>query len=580
MRGTQLRAPSQGSSSCERPRGEATLRSANFSGRERGAPVPCIVAYNTPLDVLPSVQNLRPRRGPGVAGPCGWGGRSNRPDARWLGPYTPVVARAFSTARRARLARDSTLWTAAVAAIAVHGMILGTVHALGLSIAGHGLPPPRPRLAKIEPEASELKSSCAGNTAFATSARTAMCFAPWIDDVDRCLADVRLTMWIELSTCQSRNDPATAVVMVSQRMADRLPQIDAERLLEDATPEPKTQPPPQVARLEPPPPPPPQAAPPPPPPPPPQRRPQQIIETVKPTEEKEPDNARFLAEYNTKVDKQTVSRGARNEPMVAKAKPEELIAKDKPKDEPSVQRQDPDRLPGINEHAPDVPGHLSMRAPGVQAPSQTEQEARTAGSMFGAGGAMVADGFAARKGEAAIEQQRRERSEIPRGQAGAGGGAPQVPNLKPSEAVLERLAGGGSVDRLDDIDAGAETALSAKQFRYAGFFNRVKRQVAQNWEPGMVLRRRDPTGTVYGTKTRTTEVRVSLSPRGELTQIVVVTPSGISELDDEAVRAFRSAGPFPNPPEGLIQDHLITFGFGFTCQLGAPKLSWHMPTAM
>jgi hypothetical protein len=47
------------------------------------------------------------------------------------------------------------------------------------------------------------------------------------------------------------------------------------------------------------------------------------------------------------------------------------------------------------------------------------------------------------------------------------------------------------------------------------------------------------------------------------------------------VRAFRSAGPFPNPPDGLVQkDNLITFAFGFTCQLGAPKLSWHMPTSM
>src|SRR4029078_6034387 len=88
-----------------------------------------------------------------------------------------------------------------------------------------------------------------------------------------------------------------------------------------------------------PPPPPPKAAPPPPPP-------KQVIETVKPKEEKEPENARFLAEFNTSVEKEKVSRGPRNEPMVAKAKPEELTPKDKPKDEPSVKQLEPDRVPG------------------------------------------------------------------------------------------------------------------------------------------------------------------------------------------------------------------------------------------
>jgi TonB family protein len=493
------------------------------------------------------------------------------------------VARALPTARRARLARDSTLWIAALAALAVHGMILGTVHALGLSIssartAGSVMPRRRGQRA----DDVELKSTCAGNAAFATSGRTALCFAPWVDDVDRCLSDAQVALSIDLSACQSRNDPATAIAMVDQKTADRLTPIDAERLLEEIKPELKPPPPPQVALAVPPPPPPPQAAPAPPPAPPQQQKlPQQIVETVKPKDEKEPDNARFLAEYNTKVDKQTVARGARNEPMAAKAKPEELIAKQKPEDEPSVTKHEPDRLPGINEHAPDVPGHLSMRAPGDPSPSPIEQELKKRGTLLGGVGAMVADGLSARRGDAEIEQQRRERSEIPRGDGGAGGGAPRVPDLKPSQQVLERLAGGGSVDRLDDVENGDETALSAKQFRYAGFFNRVKRQVAQNWEPGMVLRRRDPTGTVFGTKTRVTELRVSLSRRGELANIVVVTASGITELDDEAVRAFRSAGPFPNPPDGLVQkDNLITFAFGFTCQLGAPKLSWHMPTSM
>ncbi|HEU4731813.1 MAG TPA: TonB family protein, partial [Kofleriaceae bacterium] len=214
-------------------------------------------------------------------------------------------------------------------------------------------------------------------------------------------------------------------------------------------------------------------------------------------------------------------------------------------------------------------------------PAEHEQEARTRGSATGAAGAMVADGYVARKGDSEIAQERHDRSEVPRGEAGAGGGAPQVPVLKPSEEVLERAVGGGSVDHLENVDSGDETSLSAKRWVYAGFFNRLKRQVAQNWDPASVWRRSDPTGTVYGFKTRVTEVRVSLTRKGEVEKILVTTPSGVTALDDEAVRAFRSAGPFPNPPEGLVQrDNLITFGFSFYFEIGAPHVSWRMPTAM
>ena len=93
------------------------------------------------------------------------------------------------------------------------------------------------------------------------------------------------------------------------------------------------------------------------------------------------------------------------------------------------------------------------------------------------------------------------------------------------------------------------------------------------WEVG--------TGTVYGSKTRVTEVRVSLSPKGELAKILVVSPSGSVELDEEALRAFRVSAPFVNPPDGLVQkDNLITFGFSFFFQLGAQHLTWRLPQAM
>ena len=103
-----------------------------------------------------------------------------------------------------------------------------------------------------------------------------------------------------------------------------------------------------------------------------------------------------------------------------------------------------------------------------------------------------------------------------------------------------------------------------------------------NWDPASVWRRVDPTGSVWGYKTRITEVRVSLSPKGELQKIVVTGPSGVGDLDDEAVRAFHAAAPFPNPPEGLVnaKDNLITFAFSFYFEIGSPHTSWRVIRSM
>lgn len=482
-----------------------------------------------------------------------------------------------SVLRTRQRAREPRTWPAVVAALALHGAIFGAVNVLGLTVLGTG---PRAAVTRPEPavDDAELAASCFDNVVFATSGRSAMCLAPWVSSVDDCLNDAQMSLWIDLSSCQARNDPGTAVTMMDARAAEKLRPIDPERLLEESPPPPRPAPPPPTI-------PPPAASQQQPPPPPqqPKQLPQQVVETAKPTQEKEPENARLLAEYNTSVEKQKVARGARNEPMVAKSKPAELTAKDKPRDDPSIQKHQPDREIGNNEKAPDVPGRLSMRNPGALFPAQSEQEAKTRGSTAGADAKVAsADGYQARKGDGALEQQRHERSEIPRGQGGAGGGVPDVPNLKPTEEVLERALGGGSVDHLEDVENGDETSLSAKRWVYASFFNRLKRQVAQVWDPNSVWRRVDPTGTRFGSKTRITEVRVSLSPQGALTKILVVSPSGSNELDEEAVRAFRTAAPFVNPPEGLIQkDNLITFAFSFFFELGGrPQLNWRLPQAM
>jgi TonB family protein len=170
-------------------------------------------------------------------------------------------------------------------------------------------------------------------------------------------------------------------------------------------------------------------------------------------------------------------------------------------------------------------------------------------------------------------QNKREQSELPKGQGGAGGGAPRVPNLAPKAETLERVAGGGSVDHLEDVVEGDKTALNAREFIYASFFNRIKRQVAQVWQPGSVFSRAGAAQNATA-KTWPTEVRVSLRPDGRLAAIIITKASGMTELDSEAIRSFRAAGPFPNPPAELVKNGLIQFEFGFFFEVNSSRTTW------
>jgi TonB family protein len=146
-------------------------------------------------------------------------------------------------------------------------------------------------------------------------------------------------------------------------------------------------------------------------------------------------------------------------------------------------------------------------------------------------------------------------------------GAP--PALLPSEQQLARAIGSGTEDYLKDIDDGEETALNAKKWKFASFFNRVKQQVRDHWRPAEEYRRRDPTGAIYGQKNRYTLLRVQLKPDGSLANGALELPSGIEFLDDQAIEAFKQAQPFPNPPKQLVDGDsgFINFRFGFFFEL-------------
>jgi len=137
-------------------------------------------------------------------------------------------------------------------------------------------------------------------------------------------------------------------------------------------------------------------------------------------------------------------------------------------------------------------------------------------------------------------------------------------DLIPKMGVLAQIFGAPMNDHLEDVEEGHGTFLNTREFKYASFFNRLKRGVSQYWEPFPEYRRRDPTGHVYGKKNRMTVLQITLNADGSLKRAQVHKSSGLRFLDREAISAFKRAQPFPNPPTGLMNPQgQIEFPFGF-----------------
>ncbi len=277
----------------------------------------------------------------------------------------------------------------------------------------------------------------------------------------------------------------------------------------------------------------------------------QVVEVPAPREEVRPDHARFVSEHDTTVDHETKKYGrfddnARQGDRTGTAATSQPAA---PKGDGRLAMRTPDlgRALRSGAPAPSTQGSRPGAKNGVPDPAQTSEE-----GMFAPSGS---------------EPARRSGGPTPGGLG---------PSLMPTEQQLARAVGAGTQDALANVDDGDETALNSKKWRFASFFNRVKRQVAEHWHPEEAYRQRDPTGMIYGRKNRYTELRIQLKPDGRLQNVAVFQPSGLDFLDDEAMDAFKQAAPFPNPPRQLIEANgTINFGFGFLFDLnGPPEMRW------
>lgn len=469
----------------------------------------------------------------------------------------------------------------AVLSLAVHGAAGALIHFTGdepTSRAERVAAATEAELAAAA--AAELSSpNCPTNASLAAWAQAAYCMSPLGGEA--CFAELDRSYNVWLSECNAlfveeeerkkRDKTPVRIAFLDAAALDKLEPLPIQPLLKPEPPRPEP-PKPEIAQPAPPKP----AAPPPPPPPPMKRRDRQVVEITPPENNEPPKDTRFISDFNSSTDKQRVARGSTEE-MVDRPAPKELpvASKQKLPREPQPPKVLAKKQPESDFDNPRGTGKLDMRKPGERDETRRSKP-KSIGRATGSKDPLTANGLAPRKGERGRKIRRPKNPRVG-GEGGQEGerGRPKVPDLRPSEELLSRVVGGGSVDHLEEIEEGETTALNSKRWKYASFFNRLKRQVAQNWRPAEVYQARDPKGNVYGIKNRTTVVRVSLRKNGSVADIHVVKRSGVDFLDDEAVRAFRAAGPFPNPPEALADARdMISFSFSFVLEMSGTRSRW------
>jgi hypothetical protein len=291
------------------------------------------------------------------------------------------------------------------------------------------------------------------------------------------------------------------------------------------------------------------------------KAPGQVVDLPRPRDERRPDEARYAAEYDSWVEKET-KRYGKFDPNSQQRHTGEV--------EPN-KRNAPALTPNPSE-APASPGPLAMRMPADQKrmsrprPGDTGQE-----DQPGSEEQMPSDpnGAFSHAGSGAPRPVPRDDGET------APGAQPGLYGLVPSEQQLARALGSGTQDHLADVDDGGETALNAKRWVYATFFNRIKERVRDHWKPAEEYQRRDPTGKIYGAEDRYTLLKVNLKSDGSLDKVSVEHTCGLDFLDDTAVEAFKEAQPFLNPPHKLVEagHGFVNFEFGFFFEVsGAPRM--------
>lgn len=120
-------------------------------------------------------------------------------------------------------------------------------------------------------------------------------------------------------------------------------------------------------------------------------------------------------------------------------------------------------------------------------------------------------------------------------------------------------------DYVEDVPLGDMTKLNTVEFKYYGFYHRIKQRLEQHW--GRSLQEKAETmakrGRAPASADRITALSITLDTKGRIVDIELRSSSGVSEFDEAAIDSFNKAGPFPNPPQGMMVNGQAKIEWGF-----------------
>jgi protein TonB len=113
-----------------------------------------------------------------------------------------------------------------------------------------------------------------------------------------------------------------------------------------------------------------------------------------------------------------------------------------------------------------------------------------------------------------------------------------VPNTFPeSSQATQDYLGARDVNMREDT-----VELSTTEFRYLSYFSKLKSQIESVWNYPEESRYRGEEGQLF--------LVFTIKRNGDLENIQLLNSSGYARLDNEAIRAIRSASPYSPFPEG------------------------------
>lgn len=301
----------------------------------------------------------------------------------------------------------------------------------------------------------------------------------------------------------------------------------------------------------------------------PEKAPDGQVVDVAPGNKQEAPDAKYLAEHDNKVEKET--RAKDQTPFYKNAMPRTTARQSR---EGSGQSEEQAaQLSGNNgQGADDRPMKEGGQKPAFELPDAKRKQEIAMKQDPNPEGPGV-DVSNRNESDEVIGNSKRLRIQSGSGDGDEGSqgrmGSPGMAKLMPSQAVMDQIIGGAPNDHLKDVEEGEGTYLNTREWKYASFFNRVKQSVGTKWNPNSALMRRDPTGDTYSGRDRYTLLKVTLDEYGKVADITIEKSCGLDFLDMEAIESFKRAQPFPNPPPGLLEDDSkVRFTFGFFMDMG------------